>query len=378
MTGTMRRRKANVWELTVEEARGEDGKRRRRSKTVHGTKSEAQRLLRDFVAEAEQRIAEGGYAGPCEITMQEWLRDWFQTVVCRDNAISAQERYDSLIQWHINPQVGQVPLKDLSPRHIEAVQQGMFDKGLSAATVRMARTVLSKACGHALNLEIIQRNPVSRVSPPKVRRREIVPPDVEAVQALLLITEEESHPLFAFLWVLTYTGMRLGEALCLRWENVDLDLGFIRVMETARRSHHHGIVISRPKTERALRNIDLDQSTMQVLHRVREAQEPERRFPSKKDDLVFPASDGGIMKDSTIRNRLKKLGVRVRAPELRFHDLRHFHATVLLQAGLNPVVVSQRLGHASVKTTLDTYAHVISGWQKAAAVAFAKAMERLT
>ena len=192
-----------------------------------------------------------------------------------------------------------------------------------------------------------------------------------AVQEILAIAERERHRLFPFLRLLVYTGMRLGEALGLRWSNVNLDQGYVRVVEAAVKTHRQGMITKRPKTTKGVRTIDLDDRTIEVLRRLRLKQ----FLDDYQGEFVFPHCDGGLMRVTTIIRDLKRLGERVGVPGITFHSLQHFHASVSLQQHQNVVVVSRRLGHSSVVTTLDTYGHVMAGWQKGEADAFAEAME---
>ena len=156
-----------------------------------------------------------------------------------------------------------------------------------------------------------------------------------------------------------------------RWSNVNLDQGYVRVVEAAVNTHRQGMITKRPKTTKGVRTIDLDDRTIEVLRRLRLKQ----FLDDYQGEFVFPHCDGGLMRVTTIIRDLKRLGERVGVPGITFHSLRHFHASVSLQQHQNVVVVSRRLGHSSVVTTLDTYGHVMAGWQKGEADAFAEAME---
>ena len=229
-----------------------------------------------------------------------------------------------------------------------------------------------------MQLELIERNPMASAPPPPAPQREIVPPEVATVREMLRLAQAEAHSLFPFLHTLTYSGMRRGECLALRWSNVDLEEGYIRVVESAVHTQHRGMVVKSPKTAKGMRTVDLDIRTVEVLRQHRAAQIcalGDVIGGISRAQLVFPARHGGFMKPTTITRKLKTLGRRVGAPNITFHSLRHFHATLALQQRQNVVVVSRRLGHSSVTTTLETYGHVMPGWQKDVAEAFAQAME---
>ena len=184
-------------------------------------------------------------------------------------------------------------------------------------------------------------------------------------------TRENQHRLYPLLHFITYTGTRRGEAMALRWNNVDLNAGCVRIVEAATRTASQGIVVKPPKTPKSIRTIDLDAKTIELLQK--QQAKVNRLYPNC--DLTFPSANGQLLRTTTITNDLKAIGEQNGLPNLTFHMLRHFHASVALQQRQNIVVVSRRLGHSNVRTTLDIYGHSIPGWQKEIADAFAQAME---
>ena len=367
MTGTMRRRERNVWEITVSVGKDENGVRRRKSRTVYGTKAEAQKRLREWVDEVERVRPHGR-----DILVGDWLRTWHREEVAPRLRIKTQERYEDIIEQNLIPHLGEIPLRDLSPRHIEGAYRSLQADGYDAKTIRLVNCVMSGACKYAMRREKIDRNVAALVALPPVTKREVIPPEIETVQQLLALAEAEDHPLFAFLFVLTYTGMRKGELWGLTWRRVNLAAGTIHVVEGTVRTKTQGNVASRPKTDKGVRQIDLPDVAVDFLsaHRARRGEEV------KPDDLVFPGPDGNLMPETTMMRQLKELGSRVGATEITFHAFRHFHASVCLEDDENALATSRRLGHGSITTTMDVYGHLMKGRQKSLARSFAKALEQ--
>ena len=308
------------------------------------------------------------------ILVKDWLKQWLDDKVGRDRKLNTQERYEGIIRRQIVPYLGDVELAVLTPGEVDAMQSDLLSLGFAAGTVRNAHTILSSAYKEAVRLGITDCNPVASVTPPVKRHRRIVPPTIAVVQDLLRLAREERHTLYPFLHLLTYTGMRRGEALALRWANVNLDGGYLTVVEAAVKTRTQGLILTEPKSHHSLRTIDLDDETADVLGQHRERQLQDGQPTNDPAALVFPGRRSRMMSTSHLQRELKRLGRSVGDESITFHSLRHFHATVALQQHQNVVVVSKRLGHSSVSMTLDIYGHTIPGWQRSAAEAFAQAM----
>ena len=380
MKGHMRPRSDAVWELNVDIGKDAQRVRRRHSETYYGAEADAETRLREMVAAAEAKIAATAQAGPQTLTVGEWLLRWHQRVIVRDKRISTQERYLSIINLHLIPHIGPIPLKDLSPLKVDALHGKLLDEGLAPKTIELIHTVLSGACSHAVRLEIIDRNPAAAAPPPSAPRKKLNIPVAHAVLELLRLAEEDMHYLCLFIHVLVYTGMRRGEAMALRWRNVHLGEAYLFVEESTVKTHRKGLVLETPKTETSIRRIFLDERTVDLLARRQEDQLRVRPQMDPEDqptdnDLVFPTEDGGWMKPSNMLRDLKKLACRVGIPNLTFHAMRHFHASVILDADDDLYKTSRRLGHSSIATTADLYGHTMERGQRSIAQVFTQAME---
>ena len=376
MKGNIQSRGPSTWRLFVNLGRDAQGRRRQKTLTVHGTKAEAQKRLREILADMDR-----GIAPPERILLRDWLQRWHTERTVSNRWTQATiERYECIIRRHLVPNLGHVPLAELRPAQVREVEANLVGDGLSPRTVELVHTVLSGDYRDALQMEMVFRSPVSLVSPPAAKRSEIIPPSVETVRALLRLAEEEQHPQFAAMHLVAYTGMRVGEVLALTWASVNLDDAYLIVRASVGR-RRVGFVASTPKTAFGQRRVDLDAWTVEILRKHRELQavqiaEVEEMMPGHYRDigLVFPNDLGGWMDNRRVTGVLTSLGKRVGHPAVNSRALRHFHASVALQTGQNPVVVSRRVGHSKVSTTVDLYAHSLPGWQKEAADAFAAAM----
>ena len=372
--GSIRQRSAGTWELTVDQGRDGLGRRQRRFVTVRGTKAQAQRHLRELLS----TIDRGLDLPPDKVLLRDWLDRWLREVVAPNRRRSTVDRYESVIRRHLAPAIGHVELGRLAPGHVHAVQARLLARGMTPRGVGMVHGVLSSALTHAMRLEMVYRNPVSLVAKPTVVRQETVAPNMEAVRAVLRLAESEEHPLFACIHLIAYTGVRRGEVLGLTWDNVDLRGGRIRIVASLGRRRLIGLLVDPPKTSSGRRIIDLDDGTVAMLVRHREQQQETKAMMREAyldAGRVFAGACGQWINPDRLLRAVQSLGQRVGEPGMTVRSLRHFHASVTLQSGQNPVVVSKRLGHASVSITSDVYAHALPGWQKQAADAFAKAMD---
>ena len=380
MRGHIRKRQNGVYEINWESPRGPNGERHRGSATVYGTKAEAKAELTQQIAQAERQRSEAKKSGPKKLLVWDWLRTWHGGVVMRDLKTSTQERYLSIIELHLIPHVGDIPLAELSPLHVDDLHQTLLDLDLDPRTIELVHCVISGACKHAVRLQIIPFNPVAAVPPPKARKKELKIPSIKAVAELLCRAEEEKHYLFVFIHLLAYTGMRRGEAMALRWRNVNLRERYLDVEVSVVKTHHLGLILETPKTQHSKRRIYLVAPTVKLLARHKEEQQSTIHASDlpenvEHDDWVFPAEDGSWMKPSNMLRDFKLLGQRAGIPGLTFHMLRHFHATVSLKAEGDLFSTSRELGHSNIGTTADMYGHPMEEQQRAIAEGFGQAME---
>ena len=244
--------------------------------------------------------------------------------------------------------------------------------------VGLVHRVMSGAMRYAMRMEIVHRNTVSLVSPPTVAKRETEAPTVQEVRDTLSLAKSEKHHLLACIHLVAFTDVRRGEALGLTGDNVNLHAGQMRIIASLVKTRGQGLLLELPKTASGRRVMDLDAGTVDVLidHRARQDEIKQTMRDAYNDrGRVFAGAEGEWINPAQLTRAVRSLGDRCGVQDLTVRSLRHFHASVMLQSGQNPVVVSKRLGHANVSITSDIYAHSLPGWQKQAATAFAEAME---
>ena len=308
-------------------------------------------------------------------TVGEFLDRWLSDSVRDTVRKGTFERYEQIIRIHIRPALGNLKLKTLSPAHVQSFYRDKLDRGLSPATVQKIHAVLHKALDQAVRWSLVPRNATEVVKAPRPTPEEIRPLNSEQVKVLL---EAASGERFEAVYVLAiHTSLRQGELLGLKWEDVDLKNGLIRVRRTLTR-YRGRLLLSEPKTKRSRRTVRLTKPAVDALreHLARQMVQMESLGDLYGDQgLVFATQKGTLVNPSNLRKRsFAPLLKKARLPSTRFHDLRHTCATLLLARNVNPKIVSEMLGHATIAITLDTYSHVLPNMQDGATRALEDAL----
>lgn len=370
MKGSLIQR-GTAWYAVVDLPRGPDGKRRQKwHKLGARTKREAQQELAKLVAD----LARGTYVEPTRLTVAEYLERWLADYAKPNVAPKTFERYEGIVRNHLIPALGSVPLARLQPLHIQeyysrALQSGRLDRrpgNLSPTTVLHHHRVLKEALGQAVKWQVIPRNPADAVEPPRPAAKELRVLTAEQVDRLLEVAK--GTPLSMAILLAVATGMRRGEILALRWQDVDLEAGTISVRRALEQTKA-GLRFKEPKTAGSRRVVVLPAFAVEALrrHRVVQAEQRLRAGPAWEDhDLVVTTATGRPLVNN-LRRDFRALLASAGLPPVRFHDLRHSHATWLLAQGVHPKVVSERLGHSQVGITLNIYSHVLPAMQREAA-----------
>jgi integrase len=366
MNGSIRKRSKGTWQMRYDAPPDGTGKRRYVSETVHGNKKDAERILRERLATIEN----GGYV-PCDKeTVAAFLDRWLKTYAASNTTLRTQEGYRGNIERYINPSIGGIPLQNLTGRHIQGMYAEMLERGLSARTTLHVHRVLRKALADAMRWGLLSRNAADAATPPRPERKQTDMWDAETIDQFLAAAEDSR---FRDLYKLAvWTGMRRSELAGLKWDHVDLVTCRLSVVATLQRILGRGLVEGQPKTPRSRRSIALAPEAIELLHGIRGRQIEQRLdYGDLRENAgyVFAQDDGKPINPPSVS---KDFGIIVRnvgLPHLTLHGLRHAHATLALTAGVNPKIVSERLGHSSIAVTMDVYSHVLPGMQEQAAQA---------
>lgn len=377
MRGHIKKRGINSWSVIVERPRDPTtGKRRQQWHTVHGTKRDAERFLRDI----QLALDKGTYVKPNRIKLGEWLNQWLECDVIVNTTPRTYESYREAINKHIIPGLGNIALSELEPLHVQGyygmkLKKGRIDGqgGLSAKSVLYQHHILSKAIDYAVKMGFVARNVISLIAPPRVQR--VTMNTLNTEEVLTFLDAAKESPYYVFFSTLLFTGLRRGEALALRWRNLDLSNACLRVVESAHTLRNGEYVVKEPKTPHSRRMVTLPPSLVALFKEYRADQELLRIHLGttlSNDDFVFIGYKGKPLNPDVVTHAFGKVVGKAGFRNIRLHDLRHTHATLMLKAGVHPKIVSERLGHASIRITLDIYSHVLPGLQEAAAEKFDK------
>ncbi len=359
--GTITKRKDGRWEARISLPNG-------KRKSFYGrTRQE----VAQWLVQVRHDLNKGLLVLDERQTVGQYLEGWLETVRMNLRS-SSMRRYREHVR-RIMPVLGYVPLVKLSAQQVQMLYAQLLGEGLSSTTVRHLHMVLHRALKDALRLGLVQRNVTELVNVPRVAEYRQTPLTEEQASRLLEVVVGDR---FEALYVLALTtGMREGELLALQWGDVDFEQGVIQVRQTLRESAQAGkkvYVLAEPKSKTSRRQIALTQIALEALHRhhARQAEERLALGPAWDSslDLVFPNTIGRLTWPwSLVTRSFKPLLKKAGLPDIRFHDLRHTAATMLLSRGVPVKVVSEMLGHANISITLQVYGHVLPHMQQAAA-----------
>lgn len=341
-----------------------DGRPRRRTVSAR-TRSEAVARLR-----ALQRQVDDGLPLPdAQLTVAQLLSRWHDDVLRHQVSPSTASNYKSVFDHHLVPALGRKKVVALAPADVDALLSAKLDTGLSVSTVRRIRAVLSQALDQGLRWGIVNRNVAAITRGPRARRREgrtLTPEDARRLLAVL-----SGHRNEALYTLMLATGLRRGEALGLRWSDVDLEGGQLVVTRQLKREGG-SLVTTDTKTARSRRALDLSAPVVEALKAHRARQDAERRALGaawQETGYVFTSSLGTPVDPRNCYREFRAICEAAGLGRWHPHELRHSAASLMLAQGVKLQVVSELLGHSSIRMTADVYGHVLAPDRKAAAEA---------
>jgi integrase len=390
----IRQRGKNSWQIIVSCGYDATGKKLSETKTVKKpsgmTDRQWEKELQKIALEFEIQIEKGEYYEPSKITITEFIDKWLEQHG-KNLEIKTLYRYQSLLNGRVKTALGHLKLDQIKPLHLldfyrnlqeSGIREDGKKGGLSNKTIQHYHRVLSVMFENAVKWGMMKENPCTKVSPPKVERKEMLCLDEEGIGKLMSCLEKENIKYQAIIELFLVTGCRRGEIAALQWNNIDLDKGIIHIKQAAVYTPSTGIVVKQPKTLSSIRKIKLPTSTVELLRDYRkywltekikvgdlwQKEEKEKLGANWQDpEWVFATWNGYIMHPDSFTDIFKKFIHKYSLPDIRLHDLRHTSATLLINAGLNVRAVAQRLGHANANVTLAIYTHALQSVDEAAA-----------
>lgn len=336
----------------------EDGKR----KVFYG---KTQKEVQDKVNEALYDQQRGMLPATSNATVQEYVEKWLEEVHKPIIKLKTYIDYRSLIKNYIVPGLGAIKLQKLTPQQVQAFYSKKLSEGFAPKTVKNIHVLLHKALHDAVKWNILSRNVCDAVTPPRLSHKEhqvLTPAQVQT-----LFKQIKGHRFEPLLTLALVTGMRCGELLALHWSDIDFANCSLQVKRTVTHFKNLGYVEAEPKTAKSRRQIKLPLFVVEILIK-HQAQQNEHRCKNPETwldkGLVFTGATGNYISLTTLRKTFNNVLKQAGLPHMRFHDLRHSAATIMLSKGTHPKVVQEILGHSQISVTLDVYSHVLPSMQE--------------
>jgi integrase len=327
-----------------------------------------QKEASDWLAARRTEQNQGLLVQPDKLTVGQFAERWLQDVVAHRVKPSSLYNYQKLARSYVIPMLGDIPLQKVTPVMVQRLYAQLLESGKSAKTVRLVHGWLRGLLEQAVEWQLLSRSPAARAKLPREVKPELTILTPEQIRAFLAVAEEDRlHALYA---LAATTGLRQGELLGLRWQDVNLEEGTLSVVQALTEVGSE-LVLTTPKSAAGRRTLDLPVVAATALRRWRKEQLVERLALGEawaQPELVFTTKLGTPLAPSNLRRRsFRPLLQKADCPDVRFHDLRHSAATLMLAQGVQPRVLQEVLGHADIRMTLGRYGHVLREQKKEAA-----------
>uniref|UniRef100_A0A7U4DLV7 Integrase family protein n=1 Tax=Geobacillus sp. (strain Y4.1MC1) TaxID=581103 RepID=A0A7U4DLV7_GEOS0 len=347
------------------------GKRKQASFGPFRTKTEAKKELLKIKAQVD----DGSYFKESTEDFPMFMERWFNTSYKRTVEITTAKSREYVIRNHIMKYFQHKKINEITTFDIDSFYVDKLDNGYSGAYIRQMHNLLNQAFDQAVKWSLVKVNPVKNAKPPKVKSEEKITWTVDEVNRFLNLIKNSSMEIPYLLAI--FTGMRRGEVLGLKWDDVDFENKKIRIKRSLCFVSGKGLIFKEPKTKKSKRQISISQHVVNILKKHKQKQEFQKEklgTQYQDNNLIVCTDDGKPLDPRNLLRQFYRLIEEANVPRISFHDLRHTHATILMQQGENPKVVSERLGHSRVGITLDLYSHVSDDLQEQAAEKFENAL----
>lgn len=360
MRGHITQRGKSSWRLQIYTGQGGDGKPRRHTETIRGRKSDAQKRLTELLASLDKGI----YTSPGKLTVGEHLHNWLDGYVKTNCSVRTLDAISSIAQHHLIPSLGHIPLRQLTPKEIQTYYGKACDK-LSTRSVHYHHRILKQALKYAVRQGYLGRNPCDLVDPPRPRPKPMR--TLTANEVRVLLEASSDNRFYPVIYTAVSTGLRQAELLGLRWRDLDPDIMNSISVNRVLYKRRGVCEFKEPKTAHSRRLVSMTPKLAAFLREYRQECKALWRELGKElslDDLVFGNIEGKPLDPGVLTHNFANLAKRAGLENVRFHDLRHTFASLMLLRGAKPKVISEALGHASVAFTMDVYSHIIEGMQQ--------------
>lgn len=356
MRGHIRKR-GSTYSIVVDIGRDENGKRKQKWISGFKTKKEAEKALAEIIA----KIEKNEFIEPSKITLQQFINEWLKIYGEPKWAPKTLVSNKSLIDNYIIPNLGHIELQKLKPVEIQKFYNSLKEKQLSNTTINYVHRLLNQILKFAVKWQYIAKNPCELVEAPKKDKKEFVTWNFEHVKKAKKIFKDT--PIYIHVMIALYTGLRLGEICGLRWEDIDFKNQTITVRRTAQRIDGR-FIFKEPKTETSKGIISIPDFLVQILKQEKNKQLQNKlifgeKYVTEYEGFISIWEDGRFKEPDYVTKKFRKiLKKQSDIPVIRFHDLRHTHATLMLRSGVDLKIISKRLRHGRISTTADFYSHV--------------------
>ncbi len=366
------RKRGDKWSFTVDIGRDpSSGKRKQKTRSGFKTKKSAQEACAEMITE----LSKGVFIESKDMVLKDLLEEWLEAskVRVRD---TTYKNYKRAVDSRLTPALGQIRVNEIDHANVQRYINDLIKEGLTPRYIEYLFVCLKGAVEYGVKTERLARNPLQHVEAPRSRRVTHTTWTIDEINRFLHFAKFDNPIYYMVFKISIHTGMRRGEVLGVRWQDIDLEGKKISVTRSLVYDDE-GFRFSEPKTASSKRLISIDDD---LAHELKSYKAQQNHFKLalgseyNDGDLVCCREDGRPIYPRTLAIHFDSLIKKASVPKIRLHDIRHTHATILLKLGENPKVVSERLGHSTVTMTLDTYSHVTPDMQENTALKFGKAL----